>query len=110
MDAGMTVGEEGGEVDQVLAVPPDLLDRVEHGLPVLRDRDETVVAEHCVRPLLELDQDVGVVPCRRVNTAQHHVDPFRAEWQQVLEEDLDVLKPGFSRRPSGRLAGCYATS
>ena len=52
VDAGVALGEEGGEVDQVLAVSPDLLDRMEHRLPVLRDRHETVVArlrvlDHC---------------------------------------------------------------
>jgi hypothetical protein len=76
------------------AVTPHLLHRVEHRLPIPRNHDQAVVALLGVRPLLQLDENVGVSSGPRIGTAEQGIDPLRCQGQSVLEENLQVAESG----------------
>jgi hypothetical protein len=87
--------EHRREVHQLPAVAPHLLGGVEHWLlAVARDAHQLVANRLCVRPLLELYQDIRRLPGPRVHTAEQGIDALRAVGQPVLQQDLDVVQAG----------------
>lgn len=65
------------------------------------DQHEMVVVLEQVRlaPLLELDHDVGVLTCPRVDTGEYDVRSLAGEGKLVLDEHLDLAEPRLDEVP-----------
>src|SRR5260370_14836682 len=105
------------EIEKVLAVAADLLDRVKYrsaAVTIDRDKTRAALVEAGAAPLLKLDHN-GRGPARDWQaTGQDRVHPAAAQRQPVREKDLDVdqppLNPGGSQDrdaalPSAALTG-----
>ena len=90
----LVAARQGGrEVRQLPAIAPDLLGGMQYGLgAVLRYVDEVVVDRLRIRPLLELDEDVGRPVRPRMHTAEQSIDSFRGVGEPVFEQDLYVVQ------------------
>jgi hypothetical protein len=97
------------EVQHVLDVAAELSHRVQHRpRPVGRLDDELgfVLEQGGLRPLLELDDDVGRATPARVLAGEHDVDPLAGQWQLVLHQylhaaELCLLEVGGERGEAG---------
>ncbi len=85
------------EGEEVFAVAPHLLDRVQHGLRVGVDPAQQGLVLFRVdrTPLLEFYDDVRGLAGGRVYACEYGVGAFAGEGEAVLDEDLDVVAPGF---------------
>jgi hypothetical protein len=90
------LGEGPVEVDQVLAVPAHLLDRVEDRLRVGVDltKDGIVLVRSGLAPLLQLDNDVGRLPGNRMHSGEYGVGTLAVQRQRVLQHHLHVTETG----------------
>ena len=93
------LGDRAEEVSHVSAVAPDLLAGVQpcaaasgYDADVGRPLEQLGLA-----PLLELDNDVRVPACSRVEPAQDDVGALAREREAVLEQDLDLVEAGLDQ-------------
>ena len=89
--------EDVDEVQQVLAVRPDLRDRVQHRSRAVRRLDDQLgfaLVQRSPCPLLELDDEVGGCLRPRVLAGQDDVDALAAEGQRVLDQHLHATQAG----------------
>ena len=90
------LGEDRGEVLQVLAVPTDLLQWVGDRAPVPGDRHQDVAVFEALRggPLLQLDHEVSRTPRPRRRAGQDDVGALARQRQLVLDQHLDATQAG----------------
>jgi hypothetical protein len=100
LDCSLVSVEDAEEVRQVVAVATYLEDGVKerssrhavHGHKLV-----VVFPTFGAAPLLQLDDDVGVLPCAWVYASEDCVDPLARQRQPVLDDHLYRTEPGIDQ-------------